>query len=132
MGRVMGKLAIARALGDFEFKDLKSPLLEEYGIRKPLVLAEPEIKSARLGVEDDLLLLACDGIFDVFTSEESVGFVRSQLDSAKSSQAGGDGASALPPLQRACQALVDEAIDVRMSHDNVTAVCVSIAVSQAP
>ena len=30
MGRTLGKLAVARALGDFEFKDKASPLLKEY------------------------------------------------------------------------------------------------------
>lgn len=35
-----------------------------------LIIARPEMWSCRLTPEDEFVLLACDGLFDVFTSEE--------------------------------------------------------------
>lgn len=35
-----------------------------------LITAEPEMLSCRITPEDEFVLLACDGLFDVFSSEE--------------------------------------------------------------
>jgi len=67
--RVMGELAISRALGDLDFK--------EPGFR--FVLAHPELAVQRLSQHDDFILLACDGVFDVLSNEQSCAFLREQL-----------------------------------------------------
>ncbi len=64
--RVQGSLAMSRALGDF-------PL-------KPFVTAEPRIAEGFLGRADDLAVVACDGIWDVLTSEEAVATARAAND----------------------------------------------------
>ncbi|CBZ53414.1 putative protein phosphatase 2C [Neospora caninum Liverpool] len=83
--------------------------------RKPLVIAAPEIRRVGLSPSDEFLLLACDGLFDVFTSDEAVAFIRSRL-------------STMPPYeqdpQRVVAELVREAIHERKSRDNVTAILV--------
>ena len=60
-----------RALGDFEYKgDTSAP------VTRQLVVCTPEIRS-RLRVEsDDLLILACDGVWDVMTSHEATFFLK--------------------------------------------------------
>ena len=57
------------------------------------------------------LLLACDGLFDVFTEPEVVDFVKRQME------AHGD-------TQLCCQNLTYEAIQKRNSRDNVSVILV--------
>jgi serine/threonine protein phosphatase PrpC len=62
---------VSRALGDAAFK---------LGPRGPLVSACPEVTSAQLDVSrDEFVVLACDGLWDVMSSEETVAFVRERL-----------------------------------------------------
>ncbi|PFH38608.1 hypothetical protein BESB_009500 [Besnoitia besnoiti] len=83
--------------------------------REPLVIAVPEIRLHILSPSDDFLLLACDGLFDVFSSQEAVAFIYSRL-------------SAMPPYEQDPQKAVDElvaaAIEERNTRDNVTAILV--------
>ncbi|CAM9306207.1 unnamed protein product, partial [Ectocarpus sp. 12 AP-2014] len=44
-----------------------------------LITAEPEMLSCRITPEDEFVILACDGLFDVFTSDEVVRIVRKEL-----------------------------------------------------
>ncbi|KAH8086115.1 Sigma factor PP2C-like phosphatase [Aureococcus anophagefferens] len=57
---------------------------------------------------DDFLLIGCDGLYDVLTSEEAVDFARDQLRAGR-------------PLDAAALNLVHHAIDDRDSRDNVSA-----------
>ena len=62
--RAMGILAMSRAIGDL--------------FLKPYVSAEPEIKSLALDAkEDEFLVIASDGVFDVFDNDQVVQIVRS-------------------------------------------------------
>merc|ERR1719215_1058890 len=45
----------------------------------PLVSAEPEIASTILSHSDEFLLLACDGLFDVFRSQDAIALARQEL-----------------------------------------------------
>ncbi|KAG7187977.1 hypothetical protein KM043_013933 [Ampulex compressa] len=77
--RVNGQLALSRALGDFMFKRNESKPAEEQ-----IVTALPEIQRFNITEEWEFVILACDGIWDVMTSEEVVSFVRTRLgDSQK-------------------------------------------------
>jgi len=80
-GRVNGSLNLSRALGDFEYKGR-----EDLSAAQQAVTATPEIMTAELGPDDEFILLACDGIWDVLTSEEGVSFVREQLEEGKSAR----------------------------------------------
>ncbi|KAL7636403.1 UNVERIFIED_CONTAM: hypothetical protein RMT77_013178 [Armadillidium vulgare] len=72
--RVNGSLAVSRALGDFEYKNV-----EGKGPCEQLVSPEPEIYQERRTEEDEFLVLACDGIWDVMSNDELCAFVRSRL-----------------------------------------------------
>ncbi|XP_024878511.1 probable protein phosphatase 2C T23F11.1 [Temnothorax curvispinosus] len=72
--RVNGNLALSRALGDFIFKrnDHKSA-------QEQIVTAFPEVQQFTVDEDWEFIVLACDGIWDVMTSEEVVQFVRPRL-----------------------------------------------------
>ncbi|KAK1295403.1 putative protein phosphatase 2C 2 [Acorus calamus] len=70
-GYLNGVLSVTRALGDW---DMKSPR----GSPSPLI-AEPEFKQAVLTEDDEFLIIGCDGIWDVMSSQHAVGVVRRGL-----------------------------------------------------
>jgi len=53
----IGNLALSRALGDFEFK--KNYAL---GPQKQIITADPDVTVHDISEEDELLVLACDGM----------------------------------------------------------------------
>lgn len=72
--RVNGSLAVSRALGDFDFKEVDwRPQTEQ------LVSPEPEIYEMERSPGDEFLILACDGVWDAMGNEELCAFVRSRL-----------------------------------------------------
>lgn len=70
-GYLNGVLSVTRALGDW---DMKLPR----GSLSPLI-AEPEFRQAVLTEEDEFLIIGCDGIWDVMSSQHAVGIVRRGL-----------------------------------------------------
>lgn len=122
--RVMGELAVSRAFGDAEFKKGISEILgdeaasvsssgrpgssSEPDLSKPLIVAEPEIMAVSLEPgNDDFLLLACDGLYDVLSNQEACDLILSEMSRH------GD-------VQRAAETLSRHAIDDCGSRDNVT------------
>lgn len=71
-GYLNGQLNVARALGDWHIEGLK-------GSGGGPLSAEPELKSTRLTGEDEFLIIGCDGIWDVFMSQNAVDFARRRL-----------------------------------------------------
>lgn len=73
--RVNGSLAVSRALGDYEYKNV-----EGRGPCEQLVSPEPEIfVRDRDDERDEFLVLACDGIWDVMNNEDLCDFIHSRL-----------------------------------------------------
>ncbi|XP_046401634.1 protein phosphatase 1L [Ischnura elegans] len=67
--RVSGVLATSRALGDYPLKDRR------------LVVAEPDVLSFDMAyLRPRFVLLASDGLWDAFSSEEAVAFLAQRLD----------------------------------------------------
>lgn len=64
-------LSVTRSLGDWE---MKSPL----GSASPLI-AEPDFQQVLLTEEDEFLIIGCDGIWDVMSSQFAVSLVRQGL-----------------------------------------------------
>lgn len=70
--RVNGSLAVSRALGDYEYKQV-----EGKGPCEQLVSPEPEVTVQERNNElDEFLVLACDGVWDVITNEELCIYIR--------------------------------------------------------
>lgn len=72
--RVNGSLAVSRALGDFEYKNVAG-----MGPCDQLVSPEPEITVEERKNQDEFIALACDGIWDVMTNDELCDFVRHRM-----------------------------------------------------
>ncbi|KAF2622239.1 protein phosphatase-like protein 2c [Macroventuria anomochaeta] len=70
-GRVNGNLALSRAIGDFEFK--KSADLPP---EQQIVTAFPDVEIHEINADDEFLVVACDGIWDVQSSQAVIEFVR--------------------------------------------------------
>ena len=84
MGRVCGNLAVSRALGDYFYKDRP-----EKGDHEQKITALADVIPIERHVcvcgrahgqkDDEYLLLACDGIWDVMTNEDAMAFIHDQL-----------------------------------------------------
>lgn len=72
--RVNGSLAVSRALGDFEYKNV-----EGKGPCEQLVSPEPEIFVEDRNVDDQFMVLACDGIWDVMTNDDLCSFIEHKM-----------------------------------------------------
>ena len=63
--RVMpGRLSVSRTFGDVEAKN------EKFGGMKGVVVAQPDISEIELNGDFSMIVLGCDGIFDVMTNED--------------------------------------------------------------
>ncbi|KVG37214.1 probable protein phosphatase 2C 22 isoform X1 [Cynara cardunculus var. scolymus] len=109
-GYLNGQLNVARAIGDWHMDGLKH---EDGG---PLS-CEPEFMTTKLTEEDEFLIIGCDGIWDVFMSQNAVDFARRKLQEHND-----------PVL--CSKDLVNEALK-RKSGDNLSAVVVCFQ-SQPP
>jgi len=73
--RVNGSLAVSRALGDFEYKNVEGRLPTEQ-----LVSPEPEFYIKERNPEkDEFLVLACDGVWDVMSNEDICQFISARM-----------------------------------------------------
>lgn len=102
-GYLNGQLNVARALGDWHMDGLK-------GSDGGPLSSEPEFMSTKLTNEDEFLIIGCDGIWDVFMSQNAVDFARRKLQEHND------------PVM-CSKDLVDEALK-RKSGDNLAAVVV--------
>ena len=102
-GYLNGQLNVARALGDWHMEGMK-------GRDGGPLSAEPELMTRKLTEEDEFLIIGCDGIWDVFRSQNAVDFARRRLQEHND-----------PAM--CSKDLVDEALK-RKSGDNLAAVVV--------
>eukprot|EP01101_Sappina_pedata_P002701 TRINITY_DN12914_c0_g1_i2.p1 TRINITY_DN12914_c0_g1~~TRINITY_DN12914_c0_g1_i2.p1 ORF type:complete len:364 (+),score=150.58 TRINITY_DN12914_c0_g1_i2:131-1093(+) len=73
-GRVKGDLNLSRAIGDLQYKQTKGKTPEEQ-----MITSNPDITVTPLTKEDDFLIIGCDGIWDVKSSQQAVDFVVEKL-----------------------------------------------------
>ncbi|KAK4257486.1 hypothetical protein QN277_007066 [Acacia crassicarpa] len=104
-GYLNGQLGVTRALGDWHLEGLK-----EMSERGGPLSAEPELKLTTLTKEDEFLIIASDGIWDVFRSQNAVDFARGRLQEHND-------------VKLCCKEMVEEALK-RYSTDNLTVVMV--------
>nr|XP_017249665.1 PREDICTED: probable protein phosphatase 2C 27 [Daucus carota subsp. sativus] len=70
-GYLNGQLSVSRAIGDWHMKGSK-------GSAVPLS-AEPELQEIELAEEDEFLIIGCDGLWDVMSSQCAVTTARKEL-----------------------------------------------------
>lgn len=73
-GRVNGNINLSRSLGDLDYKNVPSISAE-----RQAVTAFPDVKVVELTPEDDFVVLCCDGIWDILTSQACVDFIYERL-----------------------------------------------------
>ncbi|CAM9445998.1 unnamed protein product [Pylaiella littoralis] len=93
--RVLGILAVSRSFGNQGMKEL--------------VTAVPYVSETRLSSDCSFLILACDGVWDVFTDDDAVSYVTQAMERMAEADIAG--------------ALVSESL-ARGSTDNITVVIV--------
>lgn len=99
-GRVSGMLAVSRSFGDFEFCNSESD--------EQFVIADPHVSRHEI-VSDGVLIVACDGLWDVFSHADAVSMALVGSEEKSNDVA---------------RLLVDTAIKMRRSQDNVTTIVV--------
>ena len=104
--RVMGELAISRAIGDHHLR--------------PYVIAEPEVMRMERHSDDKLLILASDGLWDVLSNSVACSLALSQFESALAA-----GGSIQDSLKKAAAWLTKTALELG-SRDNVTVLIVDL------
>lgn len=67
-GRILGKLAVSRALGDIEFKIPKA--------KADFVSNDAYVKTTQLNENHEFIIIACDGLWDKVSKQEAVDFVQ--------------------------------------------------------
>ncbi|KAF0695899.1 Aste57867_13313 [Aphanomyces stellatus] len=97
---IFGYLGVSRSFGDRFLK-----------IDRPVVISTPDVVSCRRRPDDEFLLLACDGLFEVFSPQDAVDFVAHHITINQMSP------------QAICDLLVQTAIE-NGSQDNVSVVLV--------
>lgn len=104
--RVNGDLASSRAFGDFMYKEDKTrPATEQ------LISVQPDVTIINRKSNDQFLIIACDGVWDVFTNEEAASFVYTSMKL-------GCG------LGRCAELLIEESLE-RDSRDNISVIIVT-------
>uniref|UniRef100_UPI00358EFBE6 protein phosphatase 1B-like n=1 Tax=Myxine glutinosa TaxID=7769 RepID=UPI00358EFBE6 len=111
--RVNGALAVSRALGDFDYKNVDGKAPTEQPVSP-----EPEVYALERGPVDDFAILACDGIWDVMSNEELGAFVHTRLQSQSN-------------LESICEQLLDTCLQ-KGSRDNMTALLICFSNPELP
>ena len=77
IGRINGSLAVSRGLGDFKYKQNKDPD-DPQGFHRTIQMVSciPDITIHDRSAEDDVILIACDGLWDVMSNEDAVRIAR--------------------------------------------------------
>ena len=112
--RVDGDLAVSRGLGDFSYKS--NELLP---VEQQKVIPNPEFVIYPRSKDDEFMVLACDGIWDVASNEQCGSFVQSLLDEGESD------------LGLICEESIDTCLD-KNSRDNMTIAMVTFQGCKIP
>ena len=111
-GRVNGNINLSRSLGDLDYKNA-----EGLSAERQAVTAMPEIKTVELTGEDDFIVLCCDGIWDILSSQQCVDFIYQRIGTV--------------PLHQIAEGLCDQCLAKSTTEkegkgcDNMTAVIVA-------
>jgi protein phosphatase 1B len=104
--RVNGSLAVSRSLGDYDYKRV-----EGRGPTEQLVSPEPEITAYDRHSQDQFIVLACDGVWDVMTNEDLNTYIQHRLRVSED-------------LSKVCNEVVDNCL-YKGSRDNMSIVLIA-------
>ncbi|KAL3809666.1 hypothetical protein ACHAXA_004217 [Cyclostephanos tholiformis] len=120
-GTIGGRLAVSRGLGDFAFKhtasvlcaaDGKNSKIDDYvHTENQMVTSVPEISTLERQADDKFIVVACDGIWDVFSNENCANLISTIFDEGECS------------VSLACEEVLDQCY-AKGSLDNMTAILI--------
>lgn len=113
--RIDGKLAVSRGLGDFDFKADKSRKAAEQKVS-----CQPDVYEASNLLPGSLVVLACDGVWGVLSSQEVAATVQEELQ--RDPQAN---------MREVAAKIVELSLELG-STDNLTVLLVHLVGPQAP
>jgi len=117
-GRVGGAMEVSRSFGDAALKRTNGKAVKDPA--KCAINADPDIK-VRLSLEaprDELLILACDGLWTRFNTIDAAQFVRCRVSAGASYDGGG--ARHDWTLEKVAKALVDDCVNQKNGTDNTS------------
>ena len=88
--RVNGNLNLSRALGDLKYKQTSGLDWSEQ-----MITGCPDVTEHLIHEDDEFVIIACDGVWDILSNQEAVDFVRSRADE---------------PLEKICEQIFDHCI----------------------
>ncbi|XP_057415139.1 protein phosphatase 2C 50-like [Lotus japonicus] len=114
--RVLGVLAMSRSIGDRYLK--------------PWIIPDPEVTIMRREKNDELLIVACDGLWDVMTNEEACDVARKRIllwhkKYGNNGTTTGQGEGVDPAAQSAAEYLSKLALH-RGSDDNISIIVIDL------
>jgi serine/threonine protein phosphatase PrpC len=84
--RLCGELAVSRSIGDMDYKGFtKDQIVDAFFLwpdnhiktfKEDLVIPDPEFQTRLLNKDDEFLILASDGLWDVVSPSEAVKHIR--------------------------------------------------------
>ena len=111
-----GRLSVSRTFGDIEAKN------EKFGGMKNVVVALPDIDEIILNDEFSLIILGCDGIFDVLSNEELLECCKIVLKEKKMNKIEGD----IGELCGEFAGMIIKSALAKDSFDNVSCVVIAL------
>eukprot|EP00884_Botryococcus_braunii_P001889 jgi/Botrbrau1/11700/Bobra.0195s0031.1 len=109
IGRKATLLAMSRALGDADFKE---------GIGDGTVICAPDVRQVDLGPDDQAVVMASDGVWDMVDDQHAVNIVLSSVQETQKKEGGNLSEEV---ARKAAAALVRRAMELG-STDNATAI----------
>ena len=73
-GRVNGNINLSRSLGDLTYKNVPNLPPDQQ-----ILISLPDVRRVELTPEDNFIVLCCDGIWDILTSQQCVDFIYERL-----------------------------------------------------
>ena len=89
--RINGNLNLSRSIGDLKYKQSL-----DLSPAEQIITAEPDVLIMDLEESDDFFVVACDGVFDVLSSQDLIDFIQDKIDTT--------------PLADICEAVFDRCV----------------------
>jgi protein phosphatase PTC2/3 len=126
-GRVMGSLAVSRAFGDAQLKKSRGLKKGLWASGTETVIIDPEVTSFRpqrrgdINNDDEFIIIATDGLWDVMSSQQAVDSVKKAFNDNNTdinSITEGD-------LSKICNLIANNAVQIG-SQDNITVMIIRL------
>lgn len=112
-GRLMGKLIVTRAFGDFSLK-VQTDEMGTYFFKNYLT-CEPEVRVIEIDADqDEFIMIASDGLFDKMTNQNCIDLIKNQLSHGTKD------------MHKVASIVAAKSIKRDKSKDNVTLIVISL------